>query len=182
MQPPRKDEDELDDAVSGAAWRTVGDRQVWGRRKSATDVSMLEAATLAAHAAEKFASAEEADMTAGLAEIVGVPRARRLRHHRGRRGPGLRALAVLTAGLSWSAVGVIVLYVAVSSARRREARAGSIVTFLGSVLGARNAIAAENPAAADLATLLQRSASRRPTPARTSTRSPRSACPRCGGR
>jgi hypothetical protein len=45
---------ELDDAVGGAAWRTVGDRQVWGRRKSSTDVSMLEAATLAAHGAEKF--------------------------------------------------------------------------------------------------------------------------------
>lgn len=43
---------ELDDAVSGAVWRTVGDRQVWGRRKSESDVSMLEAATLAAHAAE----------------------------------------------------------------------------------------------------------------------------------
>lgn len=46
---------ELDDAVSGAAWRTVGgDRQVWGRRKSAKDVSMLEAATLADYGAEKF--------------------------------------------------------------------------------------------------------------------------------
>lgn len=45
---------ELDDAVSGAVWRTVGDRQVWGRRKSTKDVSMLEAATLAAHGAEKF--------------------------------------------------------------------------------------------------------------------------------
>lgn len=45
---------ELDEAVSGAAWRTVGDRQVWGRRKSSTDVSMLEAATLAAHGAEKY--------------------------------------------------------------------------------------------------------------------------------
>jgi hypothetical protein len=45
---------ELDEAVAGAAWRTVGDRQVWGRRKSASDVSMLEAATLAAHGAEKF--------------------------------------------------------------------------------------------------------------------------------
>ena len=44
--------DELDDAVAGAVWRTVGDRQVWGRRKSSTDVSMLEAATLAAHAAQ----------------------------------------------------------------------------------------------------------------------------------
>lgn len=47
---------ELDAAVSGAAWRTVGDRQVWGRRKSASDVSMLEAATLAAYGAEKFGS------------------------------------------------------------------------------------------------------------------------------
>jgi hypothetical protein len=40
--------------VAGAVWRTVGDRQVWGRRKSETDVSMLEAATLAAYGAEKF--------------------------------------------------------------------------------------------------------------------------------
>lgn len=45
---------ELDEAVSGAVWRTVGDRQVWGRRKSSKDVSMLEAATLAAYGAEKF--------------------------------------------------------------------------------------------------------------------------------
>ncbi|HEY1178598.1 MAG TPA: hypothetical protein VGF17_20785 [Phytomonospora sp.] len=45
---------ELDEAVTGAAWRTVGDRQVWGRRKS--EVSMLEAATLAAFGAEKFGS------------------------------------------------------------------------------------------------------------------------------
>lgn len=43
---------ELDDAVSGAAWRRVGDRRVWGRRASTTDVSMLEAASLAAHGAE----------------------------------------------------------------------------------------------------------------------------------
>ena len=43
---------ELDAAVSGAAWRTVGDRQVWGRRKS--EVSMLEAATLAVHGAEQL--------------------------------------------------------------------------------------------------------------------------------
>lgn len=50
---PGPDEiDELDVAVAGAVWRTVGDRQVWGRRKSETDVSMLEAGTLAAHAAE----------------------------------------------------------------------------------------------------------------------------------
>lgn len=46
--------DELDEAVKGAVWRTVGDRNVYGRRKSVTDVSMLEAATLAAQGAEKF--------------------------------------------------------------------------------------------------------------------------------
>lgn len=45
---------ELDDAVSGAAWRIVGDRRVWGRLKSTKDVSMLEAATLAVHGADKF--------------------------------------------------------------------------------------------------------------------------------
>lgn len=44
---------ELDDAVRQASWRAVGDRQVWGRRKSG-EVSMLEAATLAVHGAEKF--------------------------------------------------------------------------------------------------------------------------------
>lgn len=43
---------ELADAVAGAEWRSAGDRRVWGRKQSATDVSMLEAATLAAHAAE----------------------------------------------------------------------------------------------------------------------------------
>ncbi len=42
---------ELDAAVAGATWRTVGDRQVWGRRKSTSDVSMLEAGTLAVHGA-----------------------------------------------------------------------------------------------------------------------------------
>lgn len=41
-------EPELDAAVNGAVKRTVGDRWVWGRRKSARDVSTLEAATLAA--------------------------------------------------------------------------------------------------------------------------------------
>lgn len=50
--PAEGQRDELDEAVAGAVWRTVGDRQVWGRRKSETDVSMLEAATLAAHAAQ----------------------------------------------------------------------------------------------------------------------------------
>lgn len=48
---------ELNDAVSGAVWRAVGDgRQAWGRRKSTSDVSMLEAATLAAYGAERFGS------------------------------------------------------------------------------------------------------------------------------
>jgi hypothetical protein len=44
--------DELAAAVKGAEWRSAGDRRVWGRKQSASDVSMLEAATLAAHAAE----------------------------------------------------------------------------------------------------------------------------------
>jgi hypothetical protein len=39
---------ELDAAVDGAVKRDVGDRWAWGRRKSVADVSMLEAATLAA--------------------------------------------------------------------------------------------------------------------------------------
>ena len=38
---------ELDDAVAGATPRSVGDRWMWGRKTSAFDVSMLEAATLA---------------------------------------------------------------------------------------------------------------------------------------
>lgn len=42
------DTDELNAAVAGAQKRTVGDRWAWGRRASITDVSMLEAATLAA--------------------------------------------------------------------------------------------------------------------------------------
>lgn len=39
---------ELDDAVAGAVQRAIGDRWAWGRRKSESDVSMLEACTLAA--------------------------------------------------------------------------------------------------------------------------------------
>lgn len=45
---------ELDDAVAGATTRNVDGRLLWDRKKSATDVSMLEAATLAAYGAEKF--------------------------------------------------------------------------------------------------------------------------------
>lgn len=41
---------ELDQAVSGAARRPVGDRWAWGRKLSSSDISTLEAATLAAHA------------------------------------------------------------------------------------------------------------------------------------
>lgn len=49
---------ELDEAVGGAVWRDVGDgRRAWGRRKSTRDVSMLEAATLAAYGAEKYGAA-----------------------------------------------------------------------------------------------------------------------------
>ena len=44
---------ELDAAVDGAQWRTVGDRRLWGRRQSSVDVSMLEAATFAAHVAHR---------------------------------------------------------------------------------------------------------------------------------
>ena len=39
---------ELDDAISAAAWRMVGDRKLWGRKQSSNDISMLEAVTLAA--------------------------------------------------------------------------------------------------------------------------------------
>jgi hypothetical protein len=42
---------ELDDAIKVAAWRMVGDRKVWGRKQSTADISMLEAATLAARQA-----------------------------------------------------------------------------------------------------------------------------------
>jgi hypothetical protein len=41
---------ELDEAVSGAVKRTVGDRWAWGRRKSSADISPLEAVTFALHA------------------------------------------------------------------------------------------------------------------------------------
>lgn len=41
---------DLDDAVKAAAWRNIGDRRVLGRRQSAGDVSMLEAAALAGYA------------------------------------------------------------------------------------------------------------------------------------
>jgi hypothetical protein len=42
---------ELNDAVTGAVKRAVGDRFAWGRRKSTCDISPLEAVTLAAYAA-----------------------------------------------------------------------------------------------------------------------------------
>jgi hypothetical protein len=38
----------LDNAVSAATWRTVGDRRAWGRKTSDGDISTLEAVTLAA--------------------------------------------------------------------------------------------------------------------------------------
>ncbi len=42
---------ELNEAVGGAAKRTVGERWAWGRKASSSDISPLEAATLAAWAA-----------------------------------------------------------------------------------------------------------------------------------
>jgi hypothetical protein len=45
---------ELNDAVAGAVQRTVGERWAWGRRVSTTDISTLEAATLAVWAAANF--------------------------------------------------------------------------------------------------------------------------------
>lgn len=50
------DSDELNNAVNAAEWRFVSDRRVWGRRTSAADISMLEAATLAAYGAEELGS------------------------------------------------------------------------------------------------------------------------------
>lgn len=41
---------ELESAVQGAVRRLVGDRWAWGRKLSTSDISTLEAATLAAHA------------------------------------------------------------------------------------------------------------------------------------
>ena len=41
---------ELETAVAGAVRRLVGDRWAWGRKVSTSDISTLEAATLAAHA------------------------------------------------------------------------------------------------------------------------------------
>lgn len=40
---------ELDSAVDGATTRTVGDRTAWARRTASTEISPLEAATLALH-------------------------------------------------------------------------------------------------------------------------------------
>lgn len=50
---------ELDEAVRGAVKRTVGDRWAWGRRKSTSDISPLEAVTLAAWAARRPAVSRE---------------------------------------------------------------------------------------------------------------------------
>lgn len=47
------DEPELNSAVAGAVKRPVGDRWAWGRKKSAGDISPLEAATLASWAAAR---------------------------------------------------------------------------------------------------------------------------------
>ena len=44
---------ELDEAVAAAVKRDVGDRWAWGRKASSSDISPLEAATLAAWAAEQ---------------------------------------------------------------------------------------------------------------------------------
>lgn len=44
---------ELDAAVTGAVKRTVGDRWAWGRKESSSDISPLEAGTLAAWAASE---------------------------------------------------------------------------------------------------------------------------------
>jgi hypothetical protein len=47
-------DDDLDAAVMGATARPVGDRWMWGRKTSLSDVSMLEAATLAHWAVTKI--------------------------------------------------------------------------------------------------------------------------------
>lgn len=52
--------DELETAVAGAVQRPVGDRWAWGRRKSTTDISPLEAVTLAAWGAQQPEDALEA--------------------------------------------------------------------------------------------------------------------------
>jgi hypothetical protein len=44
---------DLDEAVKGARWRMVGDRRAFARKTSETDVSMLEAATLAVWGVEQ---------------------------------------------------------------------------------------------------------------------------------
>ena len=56
VHPGDKD---LDDAVQGARWRPVGDRRVFGRKASETDVSLLEAVTLAMWGAESGPSIYE---------------------------------------------------------------------------------------------------------------------------
>jgi hypothetical protein len=44
---------DLDESVKGARWRMVGDRRAFARKTSETDVSMLEAATLAVWGADQ---------------------------------------------------------------------------------------------------------------------------------
>ena len=44
---------ELDGAAEVAAWRTIADRRAFGRRVSGGDISALEAASLAALAADR---------------------------------------------------------------------------------------------------------------------------------
>ena len=48
---------DLDDAVKAASWRTVGDRKLLGRKQSSSDISMLEAVTLAAARAAQLSTA-----------------------------------------------------------------------------------------------------------------------------
>lgn len=60
---------ELDDAVAVAVKRTVGDRWAWGRRKSASDISPLEAVTLATWAVDRGGPQTSIYETRGL-EVV----------------------------------------------------------------------------------------------------------------
>ena len=46
---------DLDQAVHVAGWRWVNDRKLWGRKQSMSDISMLEAVTLAAWFSARFA-------------------------------------------------------------------------------------------------------------------------------
>lgn len=60
---------ELESSINGAATKYVGDRKTWGRRQSTSDISVLEAATLAAWWATRPGSVAPRPAAAQLASV-----------------------------------------------------------------------------------------------------------------